>query len=42
MCDLVINLVQAPAMEISTYIFNPGGCVKTHNHKQVGINERRI
>lgn len=42
MCTLVINLVQAPVMEISTYIFKPGGCVKTHNHNQVGINERRI
>ena len=37
-----INLVQAPEMEIGTYIFKPSDCVKTHNHKQVGINERRI
>ena len=42
MCTSSINLVEAPVMGISTYIFNPGGCVKTHDHNQVGINERRI
>ena len=42
MCNFNINLVQAPVMEIGTYIFNPGGCVKRHDHDQVGINERRI
>ena len=42
MCNFNINLVQAPVMEISTYKSKPGDYVKTHNHKQVGINERRI